>query len=123
MKRLWIVCLLLLTGCSSVEAPLPAYVPPVQPGPLVVAQGLSGAAGDAKLAGPLESSPIRQAGPLAPGAPGAYVACVRSVAAPQSPYAVFFKDEKPKISRLALYPDHCFDAIFQPFSRVEPPKP
>lgn len=123
MKRLGVLCSLLLVGCSSVEVPLPPYVQPEQPAALVVAQGLSSAARDANLSDPLEASMIREAGPLAPAAPGAYVACVRSAAAPRLPYAVFFRSNKLNVARLALTPDHCFDQTYRPFIRVEVPKP
>ena len=122
MRRPGLLCLLVMTGCSSIEVPPPPFVPSVQPGTLVVAQGLTLAAGEAKLIEPLEASMIREAGPLAPNSPSAFVACVRSVSAPRLAYAVFFKNDELKFSRLALTPDHCFDQVYQPFIRVEPRK-
>lgn len=78
------------------------------------------AAKDAKLSDPLEVSAARPAGPLAPGAPGAFVACLRGVqpGSGRKEYALFFKRKDPVVQRLALNPDGCSDDIYVPFHRV-----
>ncbi|MGM4906762.1 hypothetical protein AB8B21_03150 [Tardiphaga sp. 866_E4_N2_1] len=78
------------------------------------------AAKEAKLSDPLEVSAARPAGPLAPGAPDAFVACLRGVqtGGAKKEYALFFKRKDPVVLRLALYPDGCEDDVYVPFRRL-----
>lgn len=120
MRILLFIVALLLTGCSGLEErQLPTYTPP---GAMEVAQGLTRAATGATLAEPLMASPVRAALLTAPGSPGTFVACVKSVVPDpmRSPQAVFFKDGVYLSSRLALGPDGCHREPFEPFTKVKP---
>ena len=123
MKRA-LICCLLLAGCAGLADTPEVAAPLVPPTSQVVAAGLSKAADEAKLTGALEASAVRPGGPLSPGAPGVFLACVRSPQPDrvQAPYAVFFKTNAYASSRLALAPDGCYAEAYQPFTRVVVPK-
>jgi hypothetical protein len=115
MTRVILACLF-LAGCSSIIGESPRMPEAAPPDTQVVTQGLKKAALEAKLVGPLEVTALRPAGPLAPNAPGVFMACVRnaSPAQPQYPYAVFFKDNTYSSVRMSLQIDDCYAQTYRP---------
>jgi hypothetical protein len=124
MKRAILICLL-LTACSSLNSEashIPEAAPPDQS---VVQEGFKKAALEAKLKGPLQSSPVRIATLLAPGSPGVFIACLRNVppVQPGYPYAVFFKDNAYTTTRMSVLMDDCYAQPYQPFTPPPAEKP
>lgn len=121
MRILLLIVGSFLTGCAGeAQRQLPTYYPP---GPVEVAQGLTLAATQAALAEPLMASPVKEGRMTAPGAPGVFIACVKSATPDRarSPQAVYFKEGKYLSSRLALGADGCHRELFTQFQKVELP--
>ncbi|MGM5025796.1 hypothetical protein AB8B02_06185 [Tardiphaga sp. 862_B3_N4_1] len=113
-------CFVLSACAAPIPTPVAELEPIAPPDAVAMAKAFTVAAKDAKLSDPLEVSAARPAGPLAPGAPGAFVACLRGVQAGsgQKEYALFFKRKDPVVQRLALNPDGCIDDAYVPFHRM-----
>lgn len=121
-RQLTLIFCLALCGCSGppIQTPVAELNPIEPPNAVALANAFTVAAKEAKLSDPLEVSAARPAGPLAPGAPGAFVACLRGVqpGIGQKEYALFFKRKDPVFQRLALNPDGCVDDVYVPFHRL-----
>jgi hypothetical protein len=120
-RQLALACCFVLGACSGpIQTPVADLDPIAPPDTVAMAKAFIEAAKVGKLSDPLEVSAARPAGPLAPGAPGAFVACLRGVqpGSGQKEYALFFKRKDPVVQRLALYPDGCSDDVYVPFHRV-----
>lgn len=120
-RQLTLIFCLALCACSGqIQTPVADLEPIAPPDAVALAKAFAMAAKEAKLSDPLEVSAARPAGPLAPGAPGAFVACLRGVqsGSGQKEYALFFKRKDPVFQRLALNPDGCVDDVYVPFHRL-----
>ena len=128
MRRIAIVSLLFLQGCSSTDVEIPPVVMPtvVSPTQSAAIIGAQKAANDAKLVGPVEISAVRKASPLGPGQ---YQLCIKGTNAQTGtrPYAVFFNNDTYVAMRSSVILDECDTETFTsfgtgPFS-VQPDKP
>lgn len=116
-----LVSCLILSGCAAaIQTPVAELEPIAPPDALAMSKAFTAAAKAASLSDPLEVSAARPAGPLAPGAPGAFVACLRGIqpGRGQREYALFFKRKDPVVQRLALDPDGCAGDVYGPFRRM-----
>jgi hypothetical protein len=105
-----------LAACSPpVELPLmKAYVTPSMPTMDAAAKGITQAATEEKITGPIETSDLRQTD----HGPGRFVLCIRAVEAKYSrpvTYAVFFDNNDYKGSRMSVMIDDCERQDYRPF--------
>lgn len=119
MRRPAILLLsLMLAACSSnPELPTSVYVPYVPSSPpkqTAIVSIAAAAAAEAKLAGPLQISTVRQTD----HGPGQYFICLREANPPadkrQRYYSVFFDNDVYKGSRLSVIMDECETQAFSP---------
>jgi hypothetical protein len=114
-RRPAILLSLILAACSSdPNIPAPIYVPPSPPTQNAIVVVATAAAGEAKLAAPLQISAVR---PTDHG-PGQYFICLREANPPpdkpQRYYSVFFTNDTYKGSRLSVIMDECETQAFSP---------
>lgn len=114
---------LLLSGCSSVDAPPTTYTAPSPPTQAGVVAGIKTAASEAKLSPPLEISDVR---PTDRG-PGRYLVCMREVVSSNSEkrpsYSVFYDNDDYKGERLSVILDACEAQVFSQIDFAPPAPP
>jgi len=127
VRRAAILLSLMLAACSS-EPGLPAstyapYVPPSPPTQNAIVAGATAAAGEAKLAAPLQISAVRQA----ERGPGRYFICLKEATPPpdkpQRYYSVFFDNDAYKGTRASVMVEQCETQAFSPLSTAAPAIP
>jgi hypothetical protein len=123
-RRAAILLSLMLAACSSdPNIPAATYVPPSPPTQNAIVVVATAAAGEAKLAAPLQISALRQTD----HGPGQYFICLREANPPpdkrQRYYSVFFNNDTYKGSRLSVIMDACETQAFSPLPTAAPTIP
>jgi hypothetical protein len=94
---------LFIAGCSSVDER--TYTRSMPPSTQKVIESAKYAAAEAKLAAPIEMTPLQEAHPVSPGE---WVVCIKSMTPESRRYAIFFNAEAHKATRLAVQIDPCW---------------
>jgi hypothetical protein len=104
---------LLLSACSTVDAPAPVYVAPSPPSLLALREGIKKASSEEKLSGPIELSALRKAD----RGFGQYFVCMReanSSSDRHAAYSVFFDNDEYKGVRQSVIIEACETQVFNP---------
>jgi hypothetical protein len=104
---------LLLSACSTVDAPAPVYVAPSPPSLLALREGIKKASSEEKLSGPIELSALRKAD----RGFGQYFVCMReanSSSDRHAAYSVFFDNDDYKGVRQSVIIEACETQVFNP---------
>jgi hypothetical protein len=113
MRSVLVLLNLLLSACSTVDAPPAAYVLPSPPSLTALREGVKKASTDEKLTGPLEMSALRKAD----RGFGKYFVCMReanSSTERRPAYSVFFDNDDYKGVRRSVIIEDCEAQVFSP---------